>query len=211
MSERISKHPYFTRRTQGGVIRKVVLRETAPFVKTDGFYLEFGVYQGFTINYIARLFPTKKIYGFDSWQGLPEDWKHNNKNVVKGSYSTEGIIPAVPSNVELISGLFEDTLPEFIKNHPDTKTAFVHIDSDLYSSAKTIFKNFGHTFVNGTVIVFDEYMQDAGEKQAFEEWLEESGLFAAMIRSTEEQASFIIFDQESGVPYPLPHGWSIEP
>ena len=211
MSERICKHPFFTSHSRSGTIRKIVLRETTAFVKLDGLYLEFGVYQGFTINYIAKLFPTKTIYGFDSWQGLPEDWNHNNKHFSKGSYSTNGVIPTVPPNVELVSGLFEDTLPEFIKNNPDAKTAFVHIDSDLYSSAKTIFKYFGHTFVAGTVIVFDEYVQDAGEKQAFEEWLEEAGLFAAMIRSTEEQASFIIFDQEGGVSWPLPNGWSIDP
>ena len=208
MSERIRNHPFFVRRFQGGVIRKVVLRETKPFVKLDGLYLELGVYQGFTINYIARLFPTQKIYGFDSWQGLPEVWGRHPK----GSYSTNGAIPAVVFNVELISGLFEDTLPEFIKNYPDAKTAFIHIDSDLYSSAKTIFKYLGHTFVHGTVIVFDEYAQDAGEKQAFEEWLEEAGLFAATIRITEEQASFIIFNQEEEIPQPHhPHGWSIEP
>lgn len=208
MSERISMHSFSVKRTQGGVIRKVVLRETMAFVKTDGFYLEFGVYQGFTVDYIARLFPTKTIYGFDSWQGLPEDWNHKHP---KGSYSTNGTIPSVPSNVKLISGWFEDTLPEFIKNNPNIKTAFVHIDSDLYSSAKTIFKHFGHTFVHGTVIVFDEYSQDAGEKKAFEEWLEEVELFAATIRITQEQASFIIFDQKLGVPTPASTGWSIEP
>jgi hypothetical protein len=207
MSERICNHPYFIKRSRDGVIRKVVLRETKPFVKLDGLYLEFGVYQGMTINYIARLFPTQKIYGFDSWQGLPENWNQ----FPKGSYSTNGVIPEVPPNVELISGLFEDTLPEFIKDYPDTKTAFVHIDSDLYSSAKTIFKYFGHTFVHGTVIVFDEYAQDIGEKQAFAEWLEEAGLFAATIRITEEQASFIIFNQEEEIPRPHPHDWSIEP
>ena len=40
----------------------------------DGLFLEFGVYKGTSINFISSLIPDKKIYGFDSFGGLPEEW-----------------------------------------------------------------------------------------------------------------------------------------
>ena len=40
----------------------------------SGIFCEFGVYQARTINYIARKIGSP-IYGFDSFKGLPEDWK----------------------------------------------------------------------------------------------------------------------------------------
>jgi hypothetical protein len=34
--------------------------------------LEFGVFNGMTINMISKY--CDKVYGFDSFEGLPEDW-----------------------------------------------------------------------------------------------------------------------------------------
>ncbi len=42
-------------------------------VKVDGLYLEFGVYSGTTINHIADQVP-HSVHGFDSFEGLPEQW-----------------------------------------------------------------------------------------------------------------------------------------
>ena len=70
-------------------------------------------------------------------------------------------------------------MPEFVKqhNHP---VAFVHIDSDLYSSAKTIFDCLKDNIVSGTVIVFDEFFNypgwEDGEYRAFMEFIEETKL-----------------------------------
>jgi hypothetical protein len=35
---------------------------------------EFGVWKGATINYIASKTPGP-VHGFDSFEGLPEDWR----------------------------------------------------------------------------------------------------------------------------------------
>lgn len=40
----------------------------------EGLIMEFGVYSGRTINHMANL-TNKTIYGFDSFEGLPEDWR----------------------------------------------------------------------------------------------------------------------------------------
>ena len=49
-------------------------------VKIEGDFLEFGVFQGRSINIIAEKFPDQKIYGFDSFKGLPEDWVVSKNN-----------------------------------------------------------------------------------------------------------------------------------
>ena len=42
--------------------------------KPNTLWLEFGVASGISINYISR-FTNDKVYGFDSFEGLPEKWR----------------------------------------------------------------------------------------------------------------------------------------
>ncbi len=118
----------------------------------DGLVLEFGVRFGTSIRLISTLVD-QNVHGFDSFQGLPEAW-HNES---KGSYSTKGVIPFVPQNVILHEGWFEETLPEFVKQHPEP-IRFMNIDCDIYSSTKTVLDIFAKQIISGTVIVFDEYI-----------------------------------------------------
>ena len=124
---------------------------TFEYVKNSGLWLEFGVATGRTINIISSR-TTNKVYGFDTFQGLPEDWDDHQG---KGVYSLDGVLPKVNSNVELIVGLFQDTLEEFLDEHPEP-IAYLHIDADLYSSTKYVFDNIEDRIVPGTVISFDE-------------------------------------------------------
>lgn len=119
-------------------------------IGVEGLWLEFGVANGTSINWLATLTPNL-IYGFDSFYGLHEEW--NGKEI--GEFSTNGIPPKVNDNVRLIQGMFEDTLPKFIQKH-EPPCAFLHIDSDLYSSCKIIFKYLYNYIVPDTVIAFDE-------------------------------------------------------
>ena len=41
-------------------------------IPRDGYWFEFGVHSGSTINTLSSF--CEKIYGFDSFEGLPEDW-----------------------------------------------------------------------------------------------------------------------------------------
>jgi tetratricopeptide (TPR) repeat protein len=118
----------------------------------EGLVLEFGVYNGKSIRNIAALVDSA-VYGFDSFQGIPENWNDEPT----GSYSANGNLPEVPSNVTLYEGWFEETIPQFMQNHSGP-IRFMNIDCDLYSSTKTIFDLLGHRIIPGTVIVFDEYI-----------------------------------------------------
>lgn len=120
--------------------------------KLDGLVLEFGVFNGKSIRRIAALV-NQRVHGFDSFEGIPEDWNHEPK----GSYSAQGQLPSVPNNVTLHPGWFSETLPAFVAqlNEP---VRFLHIDCDLYSSTKTIFEYLAPHIVSGTIIVFDEFI-----------------------------------------------------
>ena len=145
-------------------------------VNIEGLYLEFGVNKGISINFIAAYNPMKMIYGFDSFEGLPEDWKYD---CTAGTFNQNGIMPKVNSNVKLIKGWFDSTIPKFLEQTNES-CAFIHIDCDIYSSAKTIFSLLGNRITHGTVIEFDEYFNfpswQEHEFKAFHEFIDEYGL-----------------------------------
>jgi len=151
-------------------------------VNIDGCFIEMGVGSGKSINFIAALNPEKKIFGFDSFEGLPEDWQRKDVHIPKGSFKLreELTFPPVLHNVRLIKGMFSNTLPQFkhaiLKDKP---IAFMHIDCDLYSSAKDIFDYLGENIVPGTILLFDEfynYEEYANDEfRAFQEFIQQSG------------------------------------
>ena len=157
------------------------LEHTSP----PGLYLEFGVASGTTVNLIASVIPSP-IYGFDSFAGLPEAWLGY---LPKGAFRQEQL-PPVRENVELIVGLFAETLPRFLGEHPE-RVAFMHVDSDLYSSAKTIFEHLASRIGSGTIIVFDEYFNypgwEDGEYKAFKEFIVTRGLSYTYLGYTNSQ------------------------
>lgn len=150
-----------------------------------GLYLEFGVASGTTVNLIASTV-AGPIYGFDSFAGLPEAWLGY---LPKGAFRQERL-PLVRGNVELVVGLFAETLPRFLGEHLDG-VAFLHVDCDLYSSTKTIFEYLGPRIRSGTVIVFDEYFNypgwEGGEYKAFQEFILARGLSYTYLGYTNSQ------------------------
>ena len=85
-------------------------------------------------------------------------------------------MPQVNDNVELIKGMFDETLPVFLEKHKGEKCSFIHIDSDLYSSAKYVLMTLKEHIVSGTIICFDEFAGHIGwrddEYKAFMEFIE---------------------------------------
>jgi hypothetical protein len=143
-------------------------------LEQDGLICEFGVWRGTTINFIASL-TTRTVYGFDSFEGLPERWRDGFD---KGRFRLQKL-PSVRSNVQLIKGWFDESLPPFLADHKEN-AAFLHVDCDLYSSAKTVLDLFRERIQRGTVIVFDEYFNypgwQHGETKAFNEFIAATGL-----------------------------------
>jgi len=133
--------------------------------------VEFGVYKGHSINYIAQRLKSKRtIYGFDSFEGLHVDWRGNDLS--KGAFSLNGALPDVEKNVTLVKGWFDETLPPFFEQHPEP-IAFISHDCDTYEAAKIVFSFVATRLRPGTLIVFDDYFGYRGWRLGeHKAWLE---------------------------------------
>jgi hypothetical protein len=126
----------------------------------DGAYIELGVATGRTINFLAGLNPTRTIYGFDSFEGLPKQWDRPDIEIPRGTfaYNDSSFIPPVLENVTLFKGSFREVLPAFqsqiLKQRP---IAFLHVDCDLYDSTQEALTALADNIVPGTILVFDEF------------------------------------------------------
>lgn len=151
-----------------------LMRYALESVRVNGAVLEFGVFRGGSIRIISEKFPGKSVYGFDSFEGLPEEWR---PGFPEKTFDMRGVMPNVPANVVLVKGWFDQTLPIWNRQNSDI-VSILHIDCDLYSSTKTIFQELSDKIVDGTVIVFDEYFNypgwENGEFKAFQEWIRSS-------------------------------------
>ncbi len=140
----------------------------------EGMALEYGVYSGSTLTVIAQARDGKHVYGFDSFTGLPEDWR---SRYPAGAFRVDAV-PTVPG-AELVVGLFEDTLTGFLADHPGP-VAFLHLDADLYSSTRTVLDHVGPRLRPGSVVLFDEYFNYAGwerhEHRAWREFVARTGI-----------------------------------
>jgi Macrocin-O-methyltransferase (TylF) len=117
----------------------------------EGDILEFGVYQGSSLQLFAERFPTRRIYGFDSFEGLPEDWA----NRPKGTFKTP--VPELNApNVTLVKGLFDATVPQFLAEWSG-RAAIVHVDCTLYASTMACLPPVLPRCQKGTILIFDEY------------------------------------------------------
>jgi tetratricopeptide (TPR) repeat protein len=157
----------------------------------DGVVAEFGVYHGLSLRRLAK-HVSSPIHGFDSFEGIPEDWKPGEP---KGSYSTGGRIPEMPGHVQLHRGWFQDSLPGFVAAQQQ-KLRFAHVDCDLYSSTHTVLENLRPLLQVGSVLLFDEYLGFEGyEQHEFRAWHE----FAERYSIRHEYVAFELIAKQAAV------------
>ena len=132
------------------------------------FYLEFGVFKGTTINFFSKYVNT--IYGFDSFEGLKEDWVGTGHP--QGYFNLNKKLPNLNKNVISVVGWVQDTLVPFLeKNKPEIN--FVNMDVDTYESTKFVLTKIKPYLVKNCIIAFDELYNysgwEVGEYKALKE------------------------------------------
>lgn len=142
-------------------------------------FMELGVFTGNTFNCIRSALPDNiKLYGFDTFTGLPEDWKMNDQNIIykKGTFALN-YVPNNTHNTEFIVGNVEDTLTGFL-TQINKKISFVHLDMDLYKPTFFALTKMHDYFLNGTIIVFDDFYNLPGwENHSFKALLDYINLY----------------------------------
>ena len=150
--------------------------------KIEGDYFEFGVYTGnsfISAYHLAQSRNLKRMRfnAFDSFSGIPED----SFPYKKGDYECK-LLDFVKNldnsnvnkrKVRIIKSIFSNLKHLNIKFN---KAAIIHIDSDIYSSARDAL-NFMIPYIQtGTILIFDDWFSfkddpRQGEQRAFHEWI----------------------------------------
>ena len=125
----------------------------------NGRYIELGVASGTSCRLFAQILAKKSLSltGFDSFEGLEEDWTGIQSGRAAGAFTQSGILPDVPENVTLVMGWVQDTLPTYLENiETNARFGFVHMDMDTYKPTRFALEAIKPFLTSGTVILFDE-------------------------------------------------------
>jgi macrocin-O-methyltransferase TylF-like protien len=153
-------------------------------------YLEFGVRYGRSMQYWSKLLrnPASHLHGFDSFEGLPEQWNEYNP---RGQFSANGAIPSInDQRVKFFKGWFHETLPHY--EAPAHEHMVLNMDADLYLSTKCALDALRHLVKRGTYIYFDEFFDRNHELKAFDEFIGETKLRFELV-STDKTLSRTLF------------------
>lgn len=176
------------RMSELGMIRQAF--EFKTINQVDGDYFEFGLWRGKTFCYahsMKRRFRQDgmKLFGFDSFKGLPETDDQKDNIWSKGAFACgemelrqilhqNGFLD---KEYNLVGGFYEESLNEALHQLlMGRKAAIVYIDCDLYTSTVQVL-NFIHRYlVNGSIVCFDDFFHykgapDQGEQKALSEFL----------------------------------------
>jgi O-methyltransferase len=156
-------------------------------------YLEFGVAGGHSFRWWSENQKNQgsRFYGFDTFTGLPEKW-----NIFKqGSMSADGKLPELSDlRCTFKKGLFQDTLPAFLKDYTFDKRNVIHMDADLYSSTLYVLTSLAPYLRKGDIIIFDEFGVPVHEFRAFLDFTNSFYLKTDLIAASNNfyQAAFIV-------------------
>jgi len=133
--------------------------------ETKGDYCEFGCFTGASLSHSLRItsqkkfFTGKTFYGFDSFEGFPEeshkvfkseDFTADYDQVKKIELNSKG-------RCKIVKGFFQDSLNDDLIKKDITKISLAFIDCDLALSSIPIFLFIKSRLVNGSFIIIDDY------------------------------------------------------
>jgi hypothetical protein len=137
--------------------RQHLWHECIEQIRENDLALEFGVWRGGSINYMANARPANEFHGFDSFEGLPNDWI---KGRPAGHFKTDRQSLRFAPNIVIHQGLFSLTLPWWIEREHQRldRLKFIHIDCDIGCSTDEVLELLGPTLIaNRAHLLFDEF------------------------------------------------------
>jgi O-methyltransferase len=134
-------------------------------------FLEFGVFGGNSFEWWIKNNSNKdsRFYGFDTFEGLPEDWGTYNK----GDMSSP--IPNInDERISFIKGLFQDSLFPFLDQNEKKMEGnlVIHLDADLFSSTLFVLTTLARYLKKDDIILFDEFNVPNHEFMAYKHFTE---------------------------------------
>lgn len=133
-------------------------------------YLEFGVADGHSFNWwmTENNHPASRFYGFDTFTGLPEDFGPYKK----GTFANSDNIPAIKDNRgKFYQGLFQQTLPSFLKTFDNSRKNVIMLDADLYTATLFVLTSLAPFLKKDDIIFFDEFVVPTHEFMAYQQFI----------------------------------------
>jgi len=154
---------------------------------SDELFLDLGVWIGWSTRLTSEA-SGRTVYGFDTFEGLVEEWQIEDQFLIKqGTFSLSdplaqrfirdtgvtlqgGVPDALGRKVQYVKGSTYDTLAPFLAERPAAPIRLFHMDLDTYDSCLHALETCKDRFVEGSILVFDEYLVTNGELRAFFEF-----------------------------------------
>jgi hypothetical protein len=134
-------------------------------------YLEFGVSQGHSLRWWVQQNQNRnsRFIGFDTFSGLPEKWGFFKK----GTMSAQGEIPKInDARCRFIKGLFQQSLPVFLKAYNSNVRKIIHLDADMYSSTLFVLTMLAPYLKKEDILIFDEFTVPLHEFRAYSDFIQ---------------------------------------
>ena len=154
---------------------------------SDELLLDLGVWLGWSTRLTSDA-SGRTVYGFDTFEGLVEDWQIDDQILIKrGTFSLseplaqrsmrdtgvslhDGLPAALGRKVQFIRGSTYETLAPFLADRPAAPIRLFHMDLDTYESCLHGLETCKDHFIEGSILVFDEYLVTNAEMRAFFEF-----------------------------------------
>ena len=150
-------------------------------LNVHGSIIECGVLYGgglFTWAHLSEIYEplnhTRNIIGFDTFSGFEEISDNDSTSTAyhakKGGMAIDSykdLLKCIElydrsrflkhiNKIKLVKGNANDSIPEYIKNHPHLVISLLWLDFDLYEPTRVALKNFFERIPKGGIIAFDE-------------------------------------------------------
>jgi hypothetical protein len=167
----------------------------------EGAIVECGVFKGGSAAVVAMAAPRRRVWLFDSFEGLPEPTVEDGAAALayagdRGSGALQPIDRCVgplevveelfferlgidPSRVEIRKGWFQGTLPG--ASHEIGRIAVLRLDGDWYDSTKVCLEQLYDLVAAGGFVIIDDYGYWEGCRRAVDEFLASRGLEVELV------------------------------
>jgi O-methyltransferase len=144
-------------------------------------YLEFGVAgcSSFKFWLNSNDNPDSRFYGFDTFEGLPEAWGKFKKGSM--NYGIQEALNIKDSRVVFYKGMFQKTLPQFLRTQKHFDQLVIHMDADLFSSTLYVLIQLAPYLQRDDILIFDEFSVPSHEFRAFEIFTQVTGVKVELI------------------------------
>jgi hypothetical protein len=161
-------------------------------MQVPGSIVEAGIFKGPSFNrfaafrYLFEASGCRDLIGFDTFGKFPDTAFEQDRIMLKKFIDNAGdesismdqltkvlVDKDCGSGVTLVGGDILETVPEFVKQHPELRISLLHLDVDIYEPSKCVIECFYPLMSPGSVLILDDYTIFPGATKAVDDYFED--------------------------------------